>query len=87
MGLNSTWDDSTQCNKNVPPLNQPFPYGKQPFRGVDLGGMSKRCLYMPAMSTNISLQVGLFWNHSSHRPFSITQIVQELWMNIPFVNI
>ncbi|KAG2414324.1 hypothetical protein HFD88_003515 [Aspergillus terreus] len=38
MGLNSTWDDSTRPNDNVPPLNEPFPYGSQPIRGVNLGG-------------------------------------------------
>ncbi|EAW06620.1 putative exo-beta-1,3-glucanase [Aspergillus clavatus NRRL 1] len=38
MGLNSTWDDSARPNDNVPPLNKPFPYGKQPIRGVNLGG-------------------------------------------------
>lgn len=38
MGLNSTWDDSAQPNKNVPALNKKFPYGSQPIRGVNLGG-------------------------------------------------
>jgi glucan 1,3-beta-glucosidase len=38
MGLNSTWDDSAQPNKNVPPLNQKFSYGVQPIRGINLGG-------------------------------------------------
>lgn len=38
MGLNSTWDDSARPNDNVPPLDQPFPYGSQPIRGVNLGG-------------------------------------------------
>lgn len=38
MGLNSTWDDSTRPNDNVPPLDEKFPYGKQPIRGVNVGG-------------------------------------------------
>lgn len=38
MGLNSTWDDSTRANEHVPPLNESFPYGLQPIRGVNLGG-------------------------------------------------
>lgn len=38
MGLNSSWDDSTQANEHVPPLNESFPYGSQPIRGVNLGG-------------------------------------------------
>ncbi|KAJ6160757.1 Exo-beta-1-3-glucanase [Penicillium chermesinum] len=38
MGLNSSWDDSARPNPNVPPLNEKFPYGSQPIRGVNLGG-------------------------------------------------
>jgi glucan 1,3-beta-glucosidase len=38
MGLNSTWDDSAQPNSGVPPINQPFPYGSLPIRGVNVGG-------------------------------------------------
>lgn len=38
MGLNSSWDDSARANDNVPPLNEKFPYGSQPIRGVNLGG-------------------------------------------------
>ncbi|PGH15000.1 hypothetical protein AJ79_02680 [Helicocarpus griseus UAMH5409] len=38
MGLNMEWDDSAQANEHVPPLNKPFPYGKQPIRGVNVGG-------------------------------------------------
>lgn len=38
MGLNSTWDDSKRANANVPPLNEPFDYGKTPIRGVNVGG-------------------------------------------------
>lgn len=38
IGLNSTWDDTAQANEHVPPLNESFPYGTQPIRGVNLGG-------------------------------------------------
>ncbi|KAA8917611.1 hypothetical protein TRICI_000212 [Trichomonascus ciferrii] len=38
MGLNSSWDDSKRPNKYVPPLNEPFGYGKRAMRGVNLGG-------------------------------------------------
>ena len=38
MGINSTWDDSTRANDKVPPLNEAFPYGSQPIRGVNIGG-------------------------------------------------
>ncbi|KAG0051958.1 hypothetical protein BGZ89_003355 [Linnemannia elongata] len=29
---------AVQCNPHTPPLDQPFEYGKQPIRGVNLGG-------------------------------------------------
>lgn len=38
MGLNSTWDDSTKANENVPALNGSWQYGTMPVRGVNLGG-------------------------------------------------
>ncbi|KAJ5083149.1 Exo-beta-1-3-glucanase [Penicillium angulare] len=38
MGLNSSWEDTARPNDNVPPLNEAFPYGSQPIRGVNIGG-------------------------------------------------
>lgn len=38
MGLFDKWDDSTQANANVPPLNEAWKYGAMPIRGVNLGG-------------------------------------------------
>jgi glucan 1,3-beta-glucosidase len=38
MGLFDDYDDTTRANDNVPPLNEAFPYGKQPVRGVNVGG-------------------------------------------------
>ncbi|KAI9666137.1 MAG: hypothetical protein M1821_004072 [Bathelium mastoideum] len=38
MGLNSTWNDNTRANNNVPPLNDKWQYGKMPIRGMNLGG-------------------------------------------------
>lgn len=38
MGLFDEYDDSAQANKNVPPLDEPFPYGELPIRGVNVGG-------------------------------------------------
>lgn len=38
MGLNSAWDDTTRANDKVPPLNEPFEYGKMAIRGVNIGG-------------------------------------------------
>lgn len=39
MGLNSTWDDSTQANPNVPPLNKAWDYGTMKYRGINMGGL------------------------------------------------
>ncbi|CAG8563170.1 7858_t:CDS:2 [Ambispora gerdemannii] len=33
-----SFDDSNAPNSHTPPLNQPFAYGKQPIRGVNIGG-------------------------------------------------
>jgi glucan 1,3-beta-glucosidase len=38
MGLFDDYDDSTQANHNVPPLNEAFDYGSMPIRGVNIGG-------------------------------------------------
>lgn len=38
MGLYTDYDDTTQANGNTPKLNEAWPYGKTPIRGVNLGG-------------------------------------------------
>ncbi|KAF2438066.1 glycoside hydrolase family 5 protein [Karstenula rhodostoma CBS 690.94] len=38
IGLNSTWDDDVQANDKVPNLKDDFGYGKNPIRGVNVGG-------------------------------------------------
>jgi glucan 1,3-beta-glucosidase len=38
IGLNSTWNDDVQANPSVPNLKDKFEYGKQPIRGVNVGG-------------------------------------------------
>ncbi len=38
MGLNSTWNDTTQANSNVPSLDKAWAYGQMPVRGVNIGG-------------------------------------------------
>lgn len=60
MGLNSTWDDSTRPNEHVPPLNEPFPYGERPFRGVNLGGwLSIEPFITPSLFDQYSLSDGV----------------------------
>jgi glucan 1,3-beta-glucosidase len=38
MGLNATWNDDVQANKNVPSLKDSFAYGSMPIRGMNIGG-------------------------------------------------
>ena len=38
IGLNSTWDDDVQANEKVPNLKDDFGYGKNPIRGINVGG-------------------------------------------------
>ncbi|KAF2025086.1 glycoside hydrolase [Setomelanomma holmii] len=38
IGLNSTWNDDVQANPQAPNLQDQFQYGKQPIRGVNVGG-------------------------------------------------
>lgn len=38
MGLNTKYDDSTKANDYTPALNQKWPYGSVPIRGVNIGG-------------------------------------------------
>ncbi|RAH47754.1 putative exo-beta-1,3-glucanase [Aspergillus brunneoviolaceus CBS 621.78] len=60
MGLNSTWDDSAQANENVPPLNESFPYGSQPIRGVNLGGwLSIEPFIVPSLFQSYSSSEGI----------------------------
>lgn len=38
IGLNSTWNDDIQANEKVANLKDDFGYGKNPIRGVNVGG-------------------------------------------------
>ncbi|KAJ5899359.1 Glycoside hydrolase superfamily [Penicillium taxi] len=60
MGLNSSWDDSARANSNVPPLNESFPYGSQPIRGVNIGGwLSIEPWIMPSLFDVYSSDEGI----------------------------
>jgi glucan 1,3-beta-glucosidase len=51
---------AVQCNSYTPPLDQPFEYGKQPIRGVNLGGwlvlepFITPSLFEPYISQNVT---------------------------------
>lgn len=60
MGLNSTWDDTTRPNEHVPPLNESFPYGSQPIRGVNLGGwLSLEPFIVPSLFEPYDISEGI----------------------------
>ena len=57
MGLYSSWDDGAAANGNVPTLNKPFPYGKTPIRGTNIGGW---------LSVEPFITPSLFESYSAH---------------------
>ena len=60
MGLNSTWNDSTQANQYVPPLDQKFNYGQMPIRGVNLGGwLSLEPFITPSLFNSYASNLGI----------------------------
>lgn len=69
MGLNTTYDDSTQANKHVPPMNETFPYGTLPIRGVNLGGwLVLEPFITPSLFENYDLKDGVIdeWTLVEH---------------------
>ncbi|KAJ5168566.1 glucan 1-3-beta-glucosidase D [Penicillium canariense] len=67
MGLNSSWDDSARPNDNVPPLNEKFPYGSQPIRGVNIGGwLSLEPFIAPSLFEGYSTSVVDEWTLTEH---------------------
>ena len=60
MGLNSTWDDTTRANDNVPPLNQKWEYGTMKIRGINLGGwLSIEPFITPSLFSGYSTSDGV----------------------------
>ena len=60
MGLNSSWNDSTQANQYVPPLNQKFNYGQMPIRGVNIGGwLSLEPFITPSLFSSYDPNLGI----------------------------
>lgn len=64
IGLFSEWDDSARANDNIPPLNEPWDYGKQPIRGVNVGGEFSLSPHTTSIASSTALltqgvQVGL----------------------------
>lgn len=84
MGLNTTWDDSAQPNPNVPPLNQRFPYGTRPIRGVNLGGwFSIEPFITPSLFTQFPLTDGIVdeWTLSQQLGSSAASTIEDHYAN------
>lgn len=60
MGLNSSWDDSTRANMNVPALDETWSYGQMPVRGINLGGwLSIEPLITPSLFSSYGSRDGI----------------------------
>lgn len=80
MGLNSTWDDSARPNEHVPPLNERFPYGQRPIRGVNLGGwLSIEPFITPSLFDQYSSADGVIdeWTLSQKLGGSAASTIEE----------
>ncbi|KAJ5645679.1 Glycoside hydrolase superfamily [Penicillium longicatenatum] len=80
MGLNSSWDDSARPNDNVPPLNEAFPYGSQPIRGVNIGGwLSIEPWIVPSLFNTYSSDAGVIdeWTLSEQLGSSAATTIEK----------
>ncbi|PWY82680.1 exo-1,3-beta-glucanase D [Aspergillus eucalypticola CBS 122712] len=80
MGLNSTWNDSAQANENVPPLDEKFPYGSQPIRGVNLGGwLSIEPFIVPSLFDTYTSSEGIIdeWTLSKKLGDSAASVIEK----------
>jgi glucan 1,3-beta-glucosidase len=80
MGLNETWDDSTQANANVPALDKSWEYGKMPIRGVNIGGwLSIEPVITPSLFSDFKTSDGVIdeWTLSSKLGASRAQSTLE----------
>lgn len=80
MGLNSTWSDTARANENVPPLNEKFPYGSQPIRGVNLGGwLSIEPFITPSLFDGYSSEAGIIdeWTLSTRLGSSASTTIEK----------
>jgi glucan 1,3-beta-glucosidase len=80
MGLNDTWDDSTQANDNVPALDKSWEYGKMPIRGVNVGGwLSIEPVITPSLFSDFKTSDGVIdeWTLSSKLGASRAQTTLE----------
>lgn len=80
MGLYSTWDDSARPNEYVPPLNEKFPYGSQPIRGVNLGGwLSIEPFITPSLFDVYSSEAGVVdeWTLSQQLGTTAANVIEK----------
>ncbi|KAI9810855.1 MAG: hypothetical protein M1826_003444 [Phylliscum demangeonii] len=69
MGLNSTWDDHRRANEHVPWLDEAWPYGQRPIRGVNVGGwLSLEPFITPSLFEGYDSKLGIIdeWTLTQH---------------------
>ena len=88
MGLNSNFDDGVQANDKVPPLNQPFDYGKMPIRGVNVGGwLAIEPFITPSMFDSYDQRLNIIdeWSLCDHMgPAQAAQVLEKHYSS--FIN-
>lgn len=79
MGLNSTWDDSRRANSRTPRLDEPWPYGKRPIRGVNLGGwLSLEPFITPSLFSGYDAKLGVVDEYTLTRHLGPTAAAARL---------
>lgn len=79
MGLNSTWNDTTQANSNVPELDKSWAYGKMPIRGINLGGwLSLEPFITPSLFNTYKANQGIVDEWTLSKQLGPSQAAQVL---------
>ncbi|PHH61380.1 hypothetical protein CDD81_458 [Ophiocordyceps australis] len=80
MGLLTQWDDSRRANDRVPPLNQKWgSYGKNPARGVNLGGWLSLEPFITPSLFNYDRRLGIVdeWTLCQHLGASASKTLES----------
>ncbi|KAI9818826.1 MAG: hypothetical protein M1827_007647 [Pycnora praestabilis] len=79
MGLNTTYDDTTQANANTPKLNQPWQYGTVPIRGMNVGGwLSIEPFITPSLFDSYAPSLGIVDEYTLTQHLGASQSAQTL---------
>ncbi|KAF2418257.1 glycoside hydrolase [Tothia fuscella] len=79
MGLNTTWNDNVQANKNVPSLKDEFAYGSMPIRGMNLGGwLSLEPFITPSFFSTYKSRDGVIDEYTLTKAWGPSKTAKEL---------